>query len=207
MNFKRRCIATLFAAVTLGGCATMKDMDSTCVEKNGTKFVFFGILFENRADKYVEECTAGKAAATIAGMRKADGSPDFSMYALAESLYRQSNPLVKDYMEKALKEDLGMSITQLRVNIVLGTLTNEDGSKNMESYKTVSSLYAAADKPSREYIDNTLAALKLPTIEKIREAIELAKDPVICEPVEIMKPDGTSVKAISCTDRRLTKKP
>lgn len=108
-----------FALAVLGGCATMNYTGaSDCIERNGTS-VTLPLLgsISSRNDRFNTECATARAATTIAGMRKRDGTPDMKVYALASALYEESNASVRQFMDRMLKEDMGTSMTQIRFEI------------------------------------------------------------------------------------------
>lgn len=108
-----------FALAALGGCATMNYTGTTdCIERSGTSLniPLLGSI-SSRADRFSTECATARAATTIAGMRKKDGTPDMKVYAFASALYEESNPEVRRFMDRMLKEDMGKSIEQIRFEI------------------------------------------------------------------------------------------
>ena len=109
-------LSLVFGAVALpalSGCATLNATDTqSCMSRQG--FSLMGGLVSARSDSYNNDCATAKAAATIAAMRKSDGSPDIQAYALAVSIYEKSNPAVRSYMEKMLEKKQGKTIDQVR---------------------------------------------------------------------------------------------
>jgi hypothetical protein len=91
--------------------------EQSCMQRSGYSVnlpLIAGI--SNRKDSFNEQCAAARAATTIAAMRRSDGTPDMAMYNLALSMYEQSNPTVKAFMDKMLKEQ-GTSITRMKFEI------------------------------------------------------------------------------------------
>lgn len=111
-------LSMCFALAALGGCATMNfTEEQSCMQRSGYAVnvpLLAGVSHRN--DNFNEQCATARAATTIASMRRADGTPDMAMYNLAISMYEQSNPQVKAFMDKMLKEQ-GTSITQMKFDI------------------------------------------------------------------------------------------
>ena len=110
-------LTVLFGAAALSGCATMNYTGvQDCVARRGTSLNAPIIGFSNRNDSFSEDCATARAATTIASMRRADGSPDMQAYAFAVSLYEQSNPKIKEFMDRMLKDE-GTSMTQVKFDL------------------------------------------------------------------------------------------
>lgn len=118
LNFKRLGVVFAGAAtMLLGGCATMNVTSTdTCVQQRGTQLNLGIINYNNRNDRWSEACATAKAATAIAGMRRADGTPDMAMYNLSVAMYEQSTPGVREFMDKMLKER-GTNIEQMKFEI------------------------------------------------------------------------------------------
>ncbi len=132
-----RGLTGAFLLATLSGCATMNYTGTDdCVERNGFSMnVPLLVNVSKRNDKFSEECATARAATTISSIKKRDGSPDFSMYTLAVSLYEQSNARVREFMDKMLKEQ-GTSVKDMKFAIAKDkeavlcervAITNKDG--------------------------------------------------------------------------------
>jgi hypothetical protein len=110
-------LTLIFGVSALGGCATMNYTGTQdCVERNGFSMNIPLISVNKRNDKYSEECATAQAATALSSMRKRDGSPDLGMYNLALSMYEQSNPRVREFMDKMLQQQ-GMSVEAMKFEI------------------------------------------------------------------------------------------
>jgi len=87
------------------------------MERTGSRFriPFFDI--NNYEDKFSEQCAAARFGTIIAGMTKADGSPDMTNYLVALSLYQQASPETQKFMDGMLKTDLNLTIDQIRFKV------------------------------------------------------------------------------------------
>lgn len=110
-------LTLVFSLTALGGCATMNYTGTQdCVERNGFSMNIPLLSVSKRNDKFSEECATAQAATAISGMKRSNGAPDMGMYNLALSMYEQSNPRVREFMEKMLKEQ-GTSVEALKFEV------------------------------------------------------------------------------------------
>ncbi|MDE1152395.1 MAG: hypothetical protein PW788_07650 [Micavibrio sp.] len=107
-------LALTFSLTALGGCATM-DYTGTqdCVQRSGFALNAPLLAINKRNDTFNEACATARAATAISGMKRSDGTPDMNMYNLAVSMYEQSNPKVREFMDKMLAEE-GTSINEMK---------------------------------------------------------------------------------------------
>lgn len=137
-QFNRVLLGVVLPVTTLSGCATMRNTSTTdCIERQGFS-VSIPLLgrVDKRNDSFNQACATARAASTIAGMRKADGTPDMNTYTLAVTMYEQSNPQVREFMDKMLREQ-GTTIEALRFEVdsakepvVCERVAGTDGSSN-----------------------------------------------------------------------------
>ena len=148
-----KSLTLAFGLVSLGGCATMNYTGlQDCVVRRGSSLSLPVLSVQNRNDSFSEDCATARAATTISSMKKADGTPDMAAYALAVSLYQQSNQHVREFMDKMLKEQ-GTSMTQIQfdldktkepVSCARQETTNPDGTKSSGFLCTPKTAPAAA---------------------------------------------------------------
>lgn len=122
MNQGFRKITVAFsssAALALGGCASTMNYTGKedCVERNGKEvtvnLLVARFVVSDRKDQFKPSCAGGLAAAKIATMKKADGTPDLAAYLLALNLYRESNDEFKKSFDRQLKDEHGMTIKDI----------------------------------------------------------------------------------------------
>jgi len=107
-------LALTFSLTALGGCATMNYTGTQdCVQRSGFSVNAPLLAINKRNDSFNEECATARAATTISSMKRSDGTPDMQMYNLAVSMYEQSNPKVREFMDKMLAEE-GTSINEMK---------------------------------------------------------------------------------------------
>lgn len=194
MSLSLKPLAVVFAAVALGGCATMNHTDEGCVVRKGVSVNLPFFSYGKRNDQFSESCAAGRIATTFSNMRTADGKPDIRMYALASNLYAAASPETRDFIDRMRKE----TAHERADNTYKGALQNEDGSPNLEMMTQVQNVYNASGEAARPYLDKFLKEDFGVGIDQVNFTIKVAQLPVGCQRVEVTKQDGTKTTGFRC---------
>lgn len=194
MSLSLKSLSVVFAAVALGGCATMNHTGSDCVLRQGKEINLPLFKYAKRNDQFNEKCAAGQTAGAFSNMRTADGKPDIRMYALAANLYAAASPETREFIDRTRKE----TAHERADDAYKYALQSEDGVPNLELMTQVQNVYNASSAAAQPYLEKFLQEDFGLGIDQVNFTVMKAQQPVGCQRVEVTKPDGTKTTGFRC---------